>query len=251
MARLPPLGYSSFFLQPHGDGSGCRAGAALAGAAPAARPPRSSNSVAVRKGEQYIELDNGLVSLRFDRETGGLGAACAASGCTHSSSPHSVPCTLRPAAAAGLLADMKAGDVSARLSASFGWYNASDGLEAPPEENRGQASGAYIFRWGAEPGAETTSCIHACPACCASLIVHGGALAPAGCRRPNGFFELPEEGASSWWVKPWQCLWRGGGSGGAAACGKGRPKVQLEVVEGETVSEVRQVFADWAMLVTR
>ncbi len=51
---------------------------------------------------------------------------------------------------AGLLARMSVGAVSARLTTSFAWYNSSDGLDS--EENRGQASGAYIFRCGIPPG---------------------------------------------------------------------------------------------------
>lgn len=45
---------------------------------------------------------------------------------------------------------MRVGATSARLAVSFAWYNSSDGLDS--QENRGQASGAYIFRcavlWG-------------------------------------------------------------------------------------------------------
>lgn len=55
-----------------------------------------------------------------------------------------------PPKTAGLLKRMSgAGGATARLSASFGWYNASDGLDVPAEpedNNRGQASSAYIFR---------------------------------------------------------------------------------------------------------
>jgi hypothetical protein len=40
---------------------------------------------------------------------------------------------------------MKSGDVEMDLVTRFAWYNSSDGLET--NENRGQASGAYIFRW--------------------------------------------------------------------------------------------------------
>lgn len=55
-----------------------------------------------------------------------------------------------PAPLPGLLHSMRGpGGAQARLSAAFGWYNSSDGLEAGhgPDDNRGQASGAYIFRW--------------------------------------------------------------------------------------------------------
>ena len=41
---------------------------------------------------------------------------------------------------------MAANGATARLSTSFAWYNSSDGLDVGEEHNRGQASGAYIFR---------------------------------------------------------------------------------------------------------
>lgn len=55
------------------------------------------------------------------------------------------PGRTRPCAA-GLLASMRVGSTSARLTTSFAWYNSSDGLDS--HENPGQASGAYIFRRG-------------------------------------------------------------------------------------------------------
>ncbi len=58
---------------------------------------------------------------------------------------HSAQAALRPAPA-GLLHSLTADGVSTQLSLWFSWYNSSDGLEAT--ENQGQASGAYIFRYG-------------------------------------------------------------------------------------------------------
>ena len=59
--------------------------------------------------------------------------------------------------ATGLLTSMSANGATARLSTSFAWYNSSDGLDVGEEHNRGQASGAYIFRCagigGRTPGA--------------------------------------------------------------------------------------------------
>ena len=48
--------------------------------------------------------------------------------------------------APGLLSSMTANGATARVSTSFAWYNSSDGLDAGEERNRGQASGAYVFR---------------------------------------------------------------------------------------------------------
>ena len=39
---------------------------------------------------------------------------------------------------------MESNGVSVSLATAFSWYNSSDGLDV--QENRGQASGAYIFR---------------------------------------------------------------------------------------------------------
>ena len=61
-----------------------------------------------------------------------------------------LPTSYAPDPLPGLLHSMRGpGGAQAHLSASFGWYNSSDGLEAGhgPDDNRGQASGAYIFRW--------------------------------------------------------------------------------------------------------
>lgn len=188
VARLPPVGYSTFMLQPSeaASGGGCtstqasagRAAAASASSAPAAAGQQGEGSKAragMHEGEEGV-LDNGLVRLEFDTHT-------------------------------GLLSSMSAGGVSAKLSTHFAWYNASDGLDS--QENRGQGSGAYIFR-------------------------------------PNGLYNVSGDaaGGSSLWRGLWQRL----GLGGSSA----QPAVKLDIVaRGNTVWEARQVFGDWATLVTR
>ena len=80
--------------------------------------------------------------------------------------------------------------------------------------------------------------------------------------RPNGLYDLAEDptteeqeaDSGGMFGGSWGCLWPGAA---AAACNKHRHKkrrgatVQLDIVRGETVSEARQVFGDWATLVTR
>ena len=107
-AELPPLGYSTYFVRP----------AAGRQAAGCSGSTRALPSGAPGGGSRTLTLDNGLVSLDFDTKT-------------------------------GLLVSAKAGGVGAALSTAFRWYNSSDGLEVPQggDNNRGQASGAYIFRW--------------------------------------------------------------------------------------------------------
>lgn len=107
-AELPPLGYSTFFVRPS---AGRQAAAGCSGG------KRTLPSSAPGGGARSVTLDNGLVSLDFDTKT-------------------------------GLLASAKAGGVAAALSTAFRWYNSSDGLEVLEggDYNRGQASGAYIFR---------------------------------------------------------------------------------------------------------
>ena len=66
-----------------------------------------------------------------------------------------MPCT--GPAAAGLLTQVTANGVSARLSTGFAWYNSSTDAEQP--------SGAYIFRWGGgEGGGRGWECCSALPA---------------------------------------------------------------------------------------
>ena len=84
----------------------------------------------------------------------------------------------------------------------------------------------------------------------------------AACR-PNGLYDVSEDpsteeqgadGGGLFGRGNWGCLWPGAP---AAACNKHRlrkrrgPAAQLDFVRGETVSEARQVFGDWATLVTR
>ncbi|KAL4437798.1 hypothetical protein ABPG77_005710 [Micractinium sp. CCAP 211/92] len=173
IARLPPLGYSTFFLQPIADSSagGCQqmAGTAASAAAPIWPKAAPRNQ---QRGSKESMLDNGLVRLDFDTST-------------------------------GLLARMSVGAVSARLTTSFAWYNSSDGLDS--EENRGQASGAYIFR-------------------------------------PNGLYNITGTGKSG---PAWRSLWQRIRPTGS------RPVARLSIVHGDTVSEARQEFGEWATLVTR
>lgn len=61
MARLPPLGYSAFVVEP-----------SPAGGRAACSPSSSGRGSQPSRGERYRTLDNGMVSLRFDTRTGAL-----------------------------------------------------------------------------------------------------------------------------------------------------------------------------------
>ncbi|KAL4419672.1 hypothetical protein ABPG75_006770 [Micractinium tetrahymenae] len=180
IARLPPLGYSTFFLQPVADPSAgsCRGRAGIAAHASGAAtvvPPAAAPDRKQPKSTDEAVLDNGLARLEFDTNT-------------------------------GLLVHMSVGGTTARLTTSFAWYNSSDGLDS--DENRGQASGAYIFR-------------------------------------PNGLYNITADDASSPSLRSlWQRLWPAGATGS-------KPVAKLSIVHGETVSEARQEFGEWATLVTR
>lgn len=182
VARLPPLGYSTFFVQPcahsmHDSSIGKLEEAAHRDSAPKPAGPTDAKLLQASNGstepERYVLLDNGVVSLEFDTYT-------------------------------GLLRSMSSQGTSVQLSTFFGWYNSSDGLEV--QENRGQSSGAYIFR-------------------------------------PNGFYNMSSSSEGGSW---WSSLV------GQLLPGKKHRKVaQLELVRGGTVLEARQVFSNWATLVTR
>ena len=66
MARLPPLGYSTFYLQPS-SGSRGSGGSACGSAAEPQLPGTVGSS---NKGDRFVMLDSGLVSLEFDTQTG-------------------------------------------------------------------------------------------------------------------------------------------------------------------------------------
>lgn len=67
MARLPPLGYSTFYLQP---GTGIRGDSGGSSCVSASEPQQRGTVGSSNKGHRFVTLDNGLVSLEFDTQTG-------------------------------------------------------------------------------------------------------------------------------------------------------------------------------------
>ena len=67
MARLPPLGYSTFYLQP---GTGSRGDSGDSSCVSAFEPQQRGTVGSSSKGDRFVTLDNGLVSLEFDTQTG-------------------------------------------------------------------------------------------------------------------------------------------------------------------------------------
>ena len=158
LARLPPLGYSTFFIQPDSERTGpCFSDASNSGAnglpLGSALPGVAVPTTHRRRGrgddddERYVTLENGLVSLKFDSKTG-KAIEVVEIARQHALSFSLVGSHLMQARftnlRSGLLSSMESNGVSVTLSTSFSWYNSSDGLDV--QENRGQASGAYIFR---------------------------------------------------------------------------------------------------------
>lgn len=79
VARLPPLGYSTFFVQPcahsmHDSSIGKLEEAAHRDSAPKPAGPTDAKLLQASNGstepERYVLLDNGVVSLEFDTYTG-------------------------------------------------------------------------------------------------------------------------------------------------------------------------------------
>lgn len=169
MAELPPLGYAMFEIKPAKEQK-CTppvkptpATAKLHGGH--ASTAHRSGSLTKKSGASSIT--NGLVTVDFDTSTGLMSSIALENG------------------------------PSAKVATTLMWYNASDGQDV--DEDRGQSSGAYIFR-------------------------------------PNGVYPVQQQSHLLSWL--------GRGKGRANA-------VELEVYEGDGVSEAHQVFSDWATLVTR
>lgn len=144
-AQLPPLGYARYTVEAvEGDGDGS--------AARHAQPITDGASEAV--------LENDRVKLVFSTKDGAVGAVTnlgagrrRARGIEtmrimaftrvlsedQTQTPSCSPC-------AGLLQSATVDGMQTSITTHMAWYNSSDGLDVT--ENRGQASGAYIFRCG-------------------------------------------------------------------------------------------------------
>lgn len=196
-AEIPPLGYTSYVVHPADEAQQveCQAQAQTDSAssqpggccfesktAKSAAPISSSRSSgAATPFNDAVSISNGLVTVEFDPST-------------------------------GLMSSISVdGGPSIALSAALRWYNSSDGLDS--QEDRGQASGAYIFR-------------------------------------PNGDYPVgkgaqhADHESSFLHMLQRRGLWGRGARAGVSA-------VALQIIEGDEVSEVRQIFDDWATLITR
>ena len=234
-AVLPPLGYSSFIIEPseeevsHSNGieKSCQAVSTLPS------PPRQHQLLSTtsifkqiptfftaffEKKETsvppIVSITNGLLTVEFDASTGLMTRISSSA-----------------AAAAASANANEAQGLSVDISAALRFYNSSDGLDS--DEDRGQASGAYIFRPNGDYAVGDTLQQH----------------------------QQQHEHESLWKFQKRRGLWKSDDDddddddddGGSSLKGSrnGQRPVSLQVIEGEEVSEVRQVFEDWATLITR
>ncbi len=72
VARLPPLGYGTFFVQPS-SGACARRGSIQSSAQDASLQTDIDNAVDKKR---YVPLDNGIARLEFDTHTGAFLAQC-------------------------------------------------------------------------------------------------------------------------------------------------------------------------------
>ncbi|KAL4536505.1 hypothetical protein Ndes2437B_g05917 [Nannochloris sp. 'desiccata'] len=231
VGELPPLGYSSFILKHVED---------------AERKEKKSvsqmsavHSAPANKDGANVSITNGLLTVTFDRSSGLMSSISI----NHNSS-RTTSSTIREASAHGSSVGSFLGndrDVSTiRLSSSLRWYNASDGLDS--DEDRGQSSGAYIFR----PSRGSSD-----------YPIMKEERDPTGGKEENEkYSSLLCTGSS--FLSKFFSLRRGlfrscrSSNGVAAEASAASSRVvKLQVIEGEEVSEVRQVFDDWATLITR
>jgi alpha-mannosidase len=127
VGELPPLGYSSYILEPVDDQESKRE-------RDSSNAPLLEVSAGNSKNEdeESVSITNGIITATFDKSSGLMTSiSIADEGADRS--------------ADGTNDRDSSSDVSTiQLSSALRWYNASDGLDS--EEDRGQSSGAYIFR---------------------------------------------------------------------------------------------------------
>jgi len=225
LGELPPLGYSSYILEPVDEGKNEERNSVSQMSA--------VHSTPADEDTDYVSITNGLLTVTFDQSSGLMSSILINN---NSSTTASGPST-NGSGNSGK--GGRSGEVSTiQLSSSLRWYNASDGLDS--NEDRGQSSGAYIFR----------------PS-------NGSSDYPITKeeRNPTGGKEEKEKHSSvlctgSSFLSRFFFLRRGlfrscRSRNSVAASAASSPVATLQVIEGEEVSEVRQVFEDWATLITR
>ncbi|GAB4821252.1 hypothetical protein N2152v2_008298 [Parachlorella kessleri] len=173
LAELPPTGYNAYYLRPDvvsggtAVAAGSSGGSSAGGDAAAGRVRGSGGGGPVRRSERQESWDSAEPGPAQQITQP---VAASAGGWPASLHGEAVPASAGPGAAAGrdecdekgrttldngiitlefecergILVSMKTGDAEMELVTRFAWYNSSDGLDV--SENRGQASGAYIFR---------------------------------------------------------------------------------------------------------
>jgi hypothetical protein len=167
VADLPPAGYTAYFIVPSASVD-----------APLTAP---SSVQTMRFGKKFRgaadqTLTNGIISVVFSGAT-------------------------------GLVSSFTKNGTSAPLGQTFGWYNASAGVQNSTLAQDGQESGAYIFRYVRSP---PYLFVDSCE-CNTHTHAHG-----FWCCRPNSSEVYPLAGA-----------------------------VTVEFVTGPIVNETRQVFNSW------
>jgi alpha-mannosidase len=221
IGELPPLGYSSYIIEPVDDD--LLEEKTLLLSTPPADNNKSSSS---NEDKDTVSITNGIITVRFSNSSGLMSSiSIANSDSTGSKSSTSSGTD-----------ESDDSSTTIKLSSSLRWYNASDGLDS--EEDRGQASGAYIFR----------------PSSGSSAF-------------PIGQNEKESQTPLQWWcttsssfLSRFFSLRRGlfkscyqPSRNSASPLAKPSPTSKLQIILGEEVSEVRQVFDfdDWATLITR
>jgi alpha-mannosidase len=216
LGELPPLGYSSYILEPVG-GEEQRKNEKVAVAAAV------SSKKTVAEEDDTVSISNGLITVTFDQSSGLMSSiSLGSSSNKNNSGAH------RNGGTSSVSSDF----TTIQLSSTLRWHNASDGLDS--DEDRGQSSGAYIFR--PSRGSSDYPISREIPSA-GGKEENQPSLVCTGSSFLSRFFSLRRG------------LWR--------SCQRRRTKqaspavATLQVIKGEEVSEVWQVFDDWATLITR
>jgi alpha-mannosidase len=216
LGDLPPLGYSSYILKPGEDKK------------EELKSVSQLSAMHVTPADEdtdHVSITNGLLTVTFNRSSGLMSSISINNTSSNDDS------------SGGGRGGREISTI--QISSSLRWYNASDGLDS--DEDRGQSSGPYIFRPSRGSSDYPITKEERNPSGGKEENEKESSLFCIGSSILSRFFSLRRGLFRS-------CLNK---NSDVAASDEPSPVAKLQVIKGEEVSEVRQVFDDWGTLITR